>query len=75
MWKEGIVAKFEEPVWLEKLRNTKYVKVGSFSCWDLNHGHFGYKAGVMDIRLRSLVKLCQLRTPVIIFESILDGFE
>jgi hypothetical protein len=54
------VAKFEEPVCLEKLKNTKYVRVGSFSCWVLNHGQFGYKAGVMDIRLRSLVKLCKL---------------
>ena len=33
MRKEAVVAKFEEPVWLEELKNTaRYVRVGSFSC-------------------------------------------
>jgi len=32
MRKEAVVAKFDEPVWLEKLKNTKYVRIGSFSC-------------------------------------------
>jgi hypothetical protein len=63
MRKEAVVAKFGEPVWLEKLKTTKYVRIGSFSCWVLNHGHFGYKAGLMDIRLRIMVKLCKL-TPL-----------
>ena len=60
MRKESVLAKFEEPVWLEELKNTKYVGLGRFSSWDLNRGHFGYKAGVVDFRLRSLVNFCKL---------------
>jgi hypothetical protein len=61
MRKEAVVAKFEEPVWLEELKNTaRYVRVGSFSCWDLSHGYFGYEAGVTAIQLINLVKLFKL---------------